>query len=427
MTGMPPDVLLPLPEESVNGESSRNQIIEGENLQVLSVLSESLDGQVKLVYIDPPYNTGKAFTYKDDIGHGWVEMMRPRLQAAHALLREDGAIVIHIDEHEMPRLSLLLDEIFGPENRLGTIIWDKLNPKGDATGIATQHESILCCAKHRPTFIERHPLVRTKENAGRMLDVASRLVADHGSDTEGSNAAFRKWIRSQPHLSGGEAAYSRIDEDGRVFQAVSMAWPNKRIPPQDYFQPLQHPLTGKDCPVPARGWRNPPETMKRLLDEGRVVFGPTERTQPRRKYFLHENQTECIPSVLRDGGHDDALLASLGTPFDHAKPLSVARKLIRWFTREPKDIVVDFFAGSGTTAHATLLENQERDSSLQFILVQSAEPVIARSLAAQAGFETVVQVTRARVRAAVAALNRDHPATGPQDRGFQASRFIGRK
>jgi adenine-specific DNA-methyltransferase len=163
--------------------------------------------------------------------------------------------------------------------------------------------------------------------------------------------------------------------------------------------------------------------MDRLLSEGRIVFGPTERTQPRRKYFLDETRTESIPSILRDGSCDDALLSTLGTPFDHAKPLSVTRRLVRWFTHTPGDLVLDFFAGSGTTGHAVLLENSETGLGLRMILVQSDEPVVARSAAAEMGFETVADLTRARMRAAIAALDAQGPAPAQEDRGFLATRL----
>ena len=162
--------------------------------------------------------------------------------------------------------------------------------------------------------------------------------------------------------------------------------------------------------------------MDRLLSEGRIVFGPTERTQPRRRYFLDENRTEAIPSILRDGGSDDALLRELGTPFDHAKPLSVTRRLVRWFTHAPGDVVLDFFAGSGTTGHAVLLENAEHGAQLQMILVQSAEPVVGESAAAAAGFSTVCQLTRARIRAAIATMDAQTPQRD-DERGFLATRF----
>jgi adenine-specific DNA-methyltransferase len=383
------------------------ELHEGDNLEVLQHLQADQTGTVHLVLIDPPYNTGRAFTYGDKRGQDWANMMRPRLQLARELLAEDGAIVIHIDEHEHARLSLLLAEVFGQDNCLGTLIWDKLNPKGDARGIACQHESILCWARDRATYLSAHPLRQDKPGAETMIQAAADAVSAGDGDLSATNANFRKWIRGQDDLSRGEAAYNRIDEQGRVFQPVSMAWPNKRTPPEDYFIPLLHPVTGKPCPVPARGWRNPPATMNRLLSEGRIVFGQDAQLQPRRKYYLDETRTQPIPSIVRDGSSDDALLASLGAPFDHPKPLSLTRRLVRWFTHAPGDRVLDFFAGSGTTGHAVLLENAEHGRGLQAILVQSAEPVVSGSAAAEAGFETVVQLTQARLRAAMVQLEVD--------------------
>lgn len=448
MTPMPPSLLLPLPAESMRAENTLHRLVEGDNLDVLQHLLQTHGEVVKLVYIDPPYNTGKAFTYGDRRGEGWEEMMRPRLEAAHALLRPDGAIVVHIDEHELARLTLMLDEIFGREQRLGTIVWDKKNPKGDAKGIAVQHESIVCYAKTRVQF---HPLERAKPNVEQMLDKASALMDTIGTvrlppdlaetatryrlpepalaphrraqTLEDVNKAFGYWLKKQASFRPGERAYNRIDEHGRVFQAVSMAWPNKKKAPDAYFIPLEHPVTDKPCPVPQRGWRNPPQTMARLLSEDRIIFGSDETTQPRRKYFLDETRTESVPSIIRDAGCDDKRLGGYGVPFDHAKPLSLAQKIVRWFTRDPGDLVLDFFAGSGTTGHAVLAENAERHTGLTFWLVQRAEPVGPKSAAARAGFEHVAQMTRARIKAAIDELDDEFPLPPREDRGFLAQRY----
>jgi adenine-specific DNA-methyltransferase len=420
MTGLPPGVFLPLVAESVGASHAPHRIIEGDNLSVLEALLPEEKGTFKLAYIDPPYNTGKRFTYSDIHDGDWVKMMHVRLTRIHALLRADGAIVVHIDEHEQARLLLLLSEIFGADQNLGTIVWDKLNPKGDARGIANQHEYILCWAKDRHRFLAEHPLLRVKPNAARMLDYAKKCMKNlrGASDLESANQRFRKWIDQQSNLRGGEAAYRRIDADGRVFQAVSMAWPNKRRPPDAYFEPLTHPVTGLPCPVPARGWRNPPATMASLLAEQRVVFGKDHKTQPRRKYFLDEHMMEKIPSVLRDGSCDDARLMELGTPFEHAKPLSVARRLVRWFTQDAGDKVLDAFAGSGTAGHAVLAENTARDACLVFTLIQAPTPIEPDTDAAKAGFRDVAQLTGARIRAVLATVG-----TTEAQVGFVASRW----
>ena len=177
MTGMPPDVFVPLPEESVRFDSTQHRLIEGDNLPVMRGLLNTHTEAIKLIYIDPPYNTGKGFTYDDNRGDEWEEMMSQRLDIAHQLLRTDGAIVIHIDEHELARLTLLMDHRFGRENRLGTIVWDKKNPKGDANAIAVQHESIVCYAKDKTAF---HPLERAKPNVEAMLKKATELMGTLG-------------------------------------------------------------------------------------------------------------------------------------------------------------------------------------------------------------------------------------------------------
>ncbi len=448
MTGMPPETFTPIIDQSVRFDATAHRLIEGDNLEVMQALMPSHAGKFKLVYIDPPYNTGKNFTYGDRRGDSWNDMIRPRLQAAHQLLNDSGAIVVHIDEHEVAQLTLILDDIFGRNNRLGTIVWDKGNPKGDANSIAVQHESIVCFAKSKKDF---HPLERAKPNVEAMLNKAKELNKTLGKvmlppdlaktasryrlpelalqphrrarTQEDINKAFGHWLKQQDRFRPGERAYSKIDEHGRIYQAVSMAWPNKKRAPDDYFKPLIHPDTGRPCPVPGRGWRNPPKTMARLMRENRIVFGVDESTQPRRKYFLDEVKTEGVPSILRDGSSDDRRLTKIGVPFDHPKPLSVAQKIVRWFTQSPGDLVLDFFAGSGTTGHAVLAENRERNSKLRFVLIQRAEPVGEKSAGRRAGFETVVDMTRARLQRAIEMMDRDALPGPTEDRGFRAERL----
>ncbi|WP_162062555.1 DNA methyltransferase [Vibrio taketomensis] len=177
-------------------------------------------------------------------------------------------------------------------------------------------------------------------------------------------------MRAQSYLSGGEAAYNKLDKEGEVYRTVSMAWPSKKQAPDNYFIPLIHPKTNKPCPVPERGWRNPPETMAKLLAQGKIVFGEDESRQPERKYLLKDNMYENVPSILKYAGSDDRLLKSLGIQFDNPKPVELVHKLISYFT-QPNDMVLDFFAGSGTTGHAVL--KFDALQARHFILVQRAE------------------------------------------------------
>ncbi len=451
--------LRPCREESLNWDGTRNLMIEGDNLEVLKLLHKSYAGSVKLVYIDPPYNTGKEFVYPDNFTDSlrhylaltgqaaggvklsshteasgrfhtdWLNMMYPRLKLAFDLLARDGLIAIHIDEHELHALVLVMREIFGEENELGVAVWDKRNPKGDARGIAYQHESIVLFARDAEWLFEHAPLKRPKRNAQRMLDAAHDAIADTTTITEATQA-YRAWLRAQTTLSGGEAMYDRLSPEGRVYRLVSMAWPNKKRAPDDYFIPLTHPVTGKPCPVPERGWRNPPATMRELLDKGLIEFGADESTQPQRIYFLDENLHENVPSILPFGGSDDARLKALAIPFDLPKPTDFAASLVSWLTGGD-DLIVDCFAGSGTTAHAVMEANAADGARRRFALVQLPEPLDAGNKDQKAAAEfcarlkrpaNLAEITKERLRRAAERILGEHPEAA-LDLGFRVFRL----
>ena len=367
------------------------------------------EGFVDIIYIDPPYNRGENdFKYNDNYvekedgyRHSkWLSFMSTRLKLARKLLSNDGVIIVNIDEHEDAQLQLLLAEIFGENNRLGTIIWNKMNPKGDAQGISSQHESILCYTKNKTPFLENdNTCKRMKPNAEKMLrkaktlfnkigkrlipeDVASAIKPFKYSkkikedfyvtyDLELVNKEFQNWLKNQ-NFSGGEKAYRFIDEEGRVYRGVSMAWPNKKKAPDEYFIPLIHPVTGKPCPVPARGWRNPPSTMKSLLESGRILFGKDENKQPERKYYLEENMFENTPSIYENADSADNMLKAMDLGFEYPKPVSEAMYILSNIHPNPK-IILDFFAGSGTTGHAVLELNKGDNGHRKFILCTNNE------------------------------------------------------
>lgn len=416
-------------EESANFDTTKNIFIEGDNLDALKLLQENYLGKIKMVYIDPPYNTGNDFVYADDFvdevsefflrsnqvdregnrltanpetsgrfHSDWLSMMYSRLKLSRNLLRDDGLIVIHIDENEYPNLEKLLAEIYGEKNNLGTIVWDKRNPKGDATGVAQQHELICIYCKDREFFKTTCEFQRPKENAGKMLAKAKQILSKEGGVTEKARKEYKDWVNQQD-LTGGEKAYNQIDDNGDVFRPVSMAWPNKKKAPEDYFIPLIHPVTGKECPVPERGWRNPPATMQELLKSGLIIFGPDEKTQPTRKYRLNDNLFENIPSLLYYGGSDDALLADLKIPFDTPKPVQVAKRLIQSICKND-DILIDFFAGSCTAAHALMLLNAEDGANRRFIMVQLPEECDEKSEAKKLGYSVVSEIGKNRIRRA---------------------------
>jgi adenine-specific DNA-methyltransferase len=187
-------------------------------------------------------------------------------------------------------------------------------------------------------------------------------------DLELINKEFRAWLAKQDY-SAGEKAYKFIDAEGEVYRGVSMAWPNKAKAPDDYFNPLIHPVTKKKCPVPERGWRNPSSTMQSLLKNKLILFGKDEKKQPERKYFLKENMFENTPSLYNYGGSDDDFFNDIGIHFPYAKPVEVAKYLISSIHPSPA-LILDFFAGSGTTLHAVLDFN---DNKRQCILVANNE------------------------------------------------------
>lgn len=287
---------------------------------------------------------------------------------------------MNMDEHEISDAELLISDVFGKDNDLGTIVWDKRNPKGDSKGIAYQHEYILAYAKNGAALVESCKVQRPKRNAELILNKAHQLfgkikpnnTADDAYTLSQANQDFVKWINSQIGFSGGEKAYNMIDSKGEPYQSVSMSWPNKKKAPDEYFIPLIHPKTLKPCPVPARGWRNPPATMSALLEANMIIFGPDETTQPRRKYLLRENMYENIPSLAYNGGSDTEMLHNMDIPFDTPKVTDLGREHIGSFT-EKNSIILDFFAGSGTYGHSVLKLNKEDKGNRKYILCEMAE------------------------------------------------------
>ena len=448
--------LRPCRAESVDFDHTQNLYIEGDNLDVLKVLRETYLGKVKMIYIDPPYNTGNDFVYKDDFSQSkeefeilsgycdkdgnrvvapmlrnlesngrfhtdWLNMMYPRLKVARDLLTEDGVILINIDENEITNLQKMCIEIYGEYNDVGTIIWDKRNPKGDAKGIAYQHEYILVYAKNISALINSCPIKRPKKNAKLMIEKANQIFAkvNESITLEQANIEFTNWLSKQTNLSGGEKAYNKIDDKGNLYRSVSMAWPNKKKAPDEYFIPLIHPYTHKPCPIPERGWRNPPATMQLLIKQNKILFGIDEQTQPGRKYLLEENMFENIPSLLYYGGSDIALLAELGIPFDTPKVVEIVKEHINSFTISD-DIIIDFFSGSATTAHAVMQLNAEDGGHRKFIMVQLPERTDEKSEAYKAGYKNICEIGKERIRRAGKKIKADSPLTTQNlDTGFR--------
>ena len=354
-------------------DKTNGLLIHSDNFQALNLLQERYKEQVKCIYIDPPYNTGEdGFPYKDNYkSSSWLSMFEDRLNLASKLLNSQGLLACHMDEHEHLGLEVLIKNCFG-NGDLGKLIWDKRNPKGDSKGLGVQHEYVHFATNNLEHLKDENAFVRNKENAERMLNKAEQLVRKLGI-TDEARTEYKKWVAEQTNLSGGEKAYNNLDENGNVFQPVSMGWPNKKKAPDDYFIPLIHPDTQKECPVPERGWRNPPETMKKLLSENMIVFGKDENSIPRRKYLLKDYLTENVSSLYYMGSSDDELFKNLDFSFENPKPIKTAQYLLSISARPENSLIMDYFGGSGTTAHAVINLNREDNGNRKYILVEQGE------------------------------------------------------
>ena len=420
--------LRPCREESVNFDETENLYIEGDNLEVLKLLQETYLGKIKMIYLDPPYNTGNDFVYEDDFAQDaddymsnsgqtdeegnrlventesngrfhtdWLNMIYPRLKLARDLLTDDGVIFISIDENELENLKKVCDEIFGEKNIVGDIIWDKRNPKGSVAGVAYQHESIIAYAKNLQSFAEK-PFTKKKEHATEMIKKVNSLIEKYGLVNNSVRNEYKEYLKTKKgDFSGGELAYSLIDDTGRIYRCVSMAAPDK--PETRSHRPLMHPVTKKPCAVPQKGWRYIDKTMDDLLAKGKVEFGQDESTVPNQKYYLDENLEEAFSSMIYFGGtgSDDTVELS----FDNPKPLYVMIKIVNSVCKkDSEDIILDFFSGSATTAHAVMQLNAEDSGKRKFIMVQLPEPCDEKSEAFKAGYKNICEIGKERIRRA---------------------------
>jgi len=411
--------LLPCPEESVNWDETKNIFIEGDNLEVLKLLQKSYHRKVKMIYIDPPYNTGKEFIYPDkfqdnldtylkftgqvdDEGFklsanaetsgryhtNWLNMMYPRLKLARNLLLDDGAIFVSIDDHEVHNLRHLMDEIYGPENFLACFVWKSRQNKDNRTltGASIDHEYVLVY--------------------GRKIRGAARNTAQ----------------------------YSNPDNDERgdwtSANMVGIATADRR--PNLHYD-LINPDTGINYGCPGMGWRYEPSTMDRLREEDRILWPPTAEGRPRRKAFLSELSSEFtgFSSLVgdgiftRDGTADiDKLFGS--RIFSFPKPVRLLEELIEQGCSE-EGIVLDFFAGSGTTAHAVMSLSVSDQVQRHYITVQLPEPLDPKSKEQKTAAlyceslqqpQTIAELTKERLRRAGTILKKEYPLVS-MDFGFK--------
>ena len=341
-------------------------LLNSENFQASDLLMEKYRNSIRCVHIDPPYNTNTSgFLYKNSYQHSsWLTMMENRLSLAEQLMAPDSCILCHIDEHEYENLFKVFNTL--QMKNQGTIVWDKRNPVSGANRIATQHEYVVCRSKGNVKLQYR------SLNRETILKKASALVKRHEGPTPSCRREFKDWLNNKPEFSGGERAFSEIDENGAVYRNVHMGAPELRTDPK-FFKPLIHPITQKPCPIPKNGWGNTPEFMEGMLAKDLIIFGPDETTQPQRKNYLKDYTSSELASLISSGEKGKPQIEALGLNFPYCHPIGLYENLVWSVTSEGKGITLDFFAGSGTTGHAVLNLNKTDNGNRKFILVEMGD------------------------------------------------------
>ena len=338
--------------------------VQSDNFQALSLLGTTYEKRMSCVHIDPPYNTQTSgFIYKNNYQHSsWLSMMHDRVALALTLLKDKADFQCHIDENEYESLVKVFDDLGIGDG--GTIVWDKKNPMLGRQGIATQHEYILWRTNNTK------PLYGLSANVEIILSAAERIIAAHGGVNTASRRAYSQWTAAEPGLSGGDRAYKYIDDEGFVFQSVGMGAPEPRTD-EKYHIPLIHPVTRKPCPVPPNGWARSPETLADLMAVGFILFGVDETTQPRKKVRLTEESKKQVASVIQNANRGKADVDALGLEFPYCHPVSLYIELLGAAAKKPDDILIDFFAGSGTAGHAVIELNRLDGGNRQVVLVDA--------------------------------------------------------
>jgi len=266
-------------------------------------------------------------------------------------------------KNEYERLQLLFEKFSIPN--AGTIAWDKRNPMNTSRGVATQHEYIVWrSGTETPIYMRNDSIIS-------ILKAAAEIIKQCGGVSVEARREFANWIDSNSALSGGEKAYRHLDDGGLVYRCVSLRAPEPRTDPKFHI-PLMHPITGKPCAMPPNGFSRTPETLQAMIEKGEIIFGHDETTQPQQKRLLTNESRRQISSVIQDGRKGKAYLDQLGLDFPYCHPVSLYEELVAASTGSHGDIVLDHFAGSGTTAHAIFNLNRQDGGNRKYILVEMA-------------------------------------------------------
>ncbi|MCY4337820.1 MAG: site-specific DNA-methyltransferase [Gammaproteobacteria bacterium] len=348
-------------DEALDGE-----LIHSENWQALNTLRKRYEGRVKCIHIDPPYNTKTSgFLYRNEYKHSsWLTMMENRASVALGLLSEEGSYLCHIDENECERLQLLL-EATGLLNA-GAVVWDKKNPMMGSKGVSTQHEYVLWRTNNEGSFYLQGAHVKT------ILAEADELIKKHGGVNDAACEEFSRWVENNKDFTGGERSYKFLNDDGRVYQSVGMGAPELRTD-EKFHTSILHPITKMPCQSPKNGWSRTPDNIEKLIAKGEIIFGSDHTVQPRRKIFLSETTKRAISTVIQDGKRGRTDINNLGLEFPYCHPVSLYERLIDAALLNEDGVVLDYFAGSGTSAHATINLNREDEEGRKYVLIEMGD------------------------------------------------------
>lgn len=451
LTNLPPQKLLK-PDTTHNGSTensdSGNILIKGDNLEVLKHLVNGYREKIKMIYIDPPYNTGSdGFVYQDNFkfsvddlsrlagidkaeaerilsfnakgsnSHSaWLTFMYPRLYIARELIREDGVIFISIDDNEQAQLKLLCDEIFGEENFIGEIVWKNVTDN-NPTNVAIEHEYILVYAKELPK-LENFWKSKLSDVKDILINIGNDLISTYANKDE-LQKAYSKWFKENKSQLWPLENYKFIDEQGVYSGERGVHNPGK----EGYRYDIIHPVTGKPCKEPLLGYRFPESTMNKMIKEGRIIFGKDEDKLVEIKVYAKDYEQKLSSVMILDGRSGTNEIKELFDDikvFNNPKAVRMLTDIFSFVCRTD-DFILDFFSGSGSSADAVMQLNLEDNGNRKFICVQIDELTYDLDLSTgkkkakegskesfKAGYETIFDITKARILKAAQKITREN-------------------
>ena len=434
--------LRPCKKESVNWDNTENLYIEGDNLEVLKLLQESYLGKVKMIYIDPPYNTGNDFIYNDDFkmtgeeyadesgeidengnrmfkntdSNGrfhsdWCSMIYPRILLARNLLAEEGVIFISIDDNEADNLRKICDEILGSGNFIAHLIHKNNSMKNQSKYVGVSTEYVLIYTKNKIELSKKQPMWRaSKKGAEDIINFYKKMKSQNMSLVDIKDNILELYKRPKyAHLS----RWNKVDEFG-IFMDSDLSRSNG---PKNFT--IINPNTGKECMIPNRGWGKSKQELERLQSENLIWYGD-DNTPPRMKSYLTDESESVFDNfIFADTSIDKKFLDDLfgSQVFEFPKSLEMMKEIIKLCTGED-NLILDFFSGSATTAHAVMQQNAEDGGNRKFIMVQLPEKCDKKSEAYKAGYKNICEIGKERIRRAAKKIHEEHPEAKFDD-GFR--------